>query len=369
MRKMMTKSVTAAALAAVGAIVGCSSSNGAGGGPYDSCLSSLLGGSCITCLQSHCGGALGNFQSGCGDYLGCICPGGNFSAPNAQSQTCGSKLGESSCLSTQGDAGVSACTACESACASSAGSSGGGTTFGTSSSSGGSNGNGSGSSSGSSTGNNGCTGPATLLPGPMAVSLSLTGVDFGDATGTEWMGIGFDLDGLCTTESSRNTCTLTTGAPWSAQDDGNAGIDNSYGRNICAIMDTAGGNGACSTRIAQAYLQTDANGTGTLVVGSMVYPARDVQISLNGSGGMAGGVLPTAGIAAAWQNAAGCISTSLCSSSALQSILMPLEQASDIMVDGSNSAGEACDGVSFGITFTGATPVTSLPTPPSCPCQ
>ena len=203
----------------------------------------------------------------------------------------------------------------------------------------------------------------------MAVSLSLTGVDFGDATATEWMGVGFNLDGLCTTQTSMNTCTLATGAPWSEQDDGNAGIDNSYGRNICAIMDTTAGTGACSTKITQAFLQTDASGTGTLVVGSMVYPARDVRISLDGSAGMAGGVLPTAGIAAAWQNAAGCISTSLCSGSALQSILMPLEQASDIMVDGSNSPGEACDGVSFGIKFTGSTPVTSLPTPPSCPCQ
>jgi hypothetical protein len=203
----------------------------------------------------------------------------------------------------------------------------------------------------------------------MAVSLSLSGVDFGDPTSTPWMGVGFNLDGLCTTEASRNTCTLATGAPWSEQDDGNDGIDNSYGRNICPIIYTAGGNGACSTQITQAYLQTDASGTGTLMVGSMVYPVRDVLISLNGSAGMAGGVMPTAGVVTAYQNAAGCIDTALCNSSALQSIVTPLQQASDIMVDGSNSTGEACDGVSFGITFAGSTPVTSLPAPPSCPCQ
>jgi hypothetical protein len=362
---MKTKSVMAAALAVVGAVVGCSSTNGAGGGPYDSCLGSLLGSACTSCLQSHCGGALGSFQSGCGDYLGCICPGGDFSAPNAQSETCTSKLAESSCVSTQGDAGVTACAACQSACGSSVGASSGGDNFGTSSSSGGANGNGTGSSSGS-TGSSNCG--LAFSPGPSAVTLSLTGVDFGDATSTEWMGIGFNLDGLCTTEASRNTCTLATGAPWSEQDDGANGIDNSYGRNICAIMDTTAGSGACSTKIAQAFLQTDASGNGTLVVGSMVYPARDVLISMNGSAGMAGGVLPTAGIATALQNAAACISTSLCNASALQSILMPIEQASDIMADGSNSTGEACDGVSFGITFTGSTPVTSLPSPQSCPC-
>jgi hypothetical protein len=183
------------------------------------------------------------------------------------------------------------------------------------------------------------------------------------------MNIGYDLDGLCTTQSSVDTCLLAAGAPLQAQDDGVDGIDNSYGHNLCAIFDTTAGNGACSTKISQAYLQTDATGTGTLVVGNMVYPVRDVHVALNGSGGMAGGVLPTSGVATAWMNAAPCISTSLCSGSALQSILSQLEQAADILSDGTNGAGTSCDSISFGLKFTGSTPVTTLPAPQSCPCQ
>ena len=135
------------------------------------------------------------------------------------------------------------------------------------------------------------------------------------------------------------------------------------------IMDAEAGSYACSSRIKQAYLQTDASGTGTLVLDSFVYPVRDVHIALSGAGGMAGGVLPTAGMAAAWKNAAGCISTSLCNASALESVLTQLAQASDIGADGSNTSGQACDGVSFGLIFTGSSPVSSLPMPPNCPCQ
>jgi hypothetical protein len=367
---MTKKWSMAAALATVGAVAmtACSGSGGgagANGGPYDSCLQSLVGSSCISCLRSNCGGALGDFETGCGDFLGCICPGGDFSAPNAQSTTCVSKLQESTCASSQGDAGGFACGACESACSLGGGSAGSG-----SSSSGGSQ-NGASSSGGTSSG----CGANSALPGTMAVSLSLTGVDLGDvdasgvASTSAWKSIGYNLDGKCTTSTSTDVCTLATGAPLQAQDDGVNGVDNSYGENLCPVMETLAGGYPCSSGIKQAYLQTDASGTGTLVLGSFVYPVRDVHISLSGSGGMAGGVLPTAGMATAWKNAAACIDTVFCNASALQSILTQLSQASDIGADGSNTAGAACDGVSFGIRFTGSTPVSTLPTPPSCPCQ
>ncbi|HEX8796203.1 MAG TPA: hypothetical protein VF765_34875 [Polyangiaceae bacterium] len=359
---MLKRWSIAAALTVAGAVAACSGSNGAGtgGGPYDACLQSLVGSSCISCLRSNCGGALGDFETGCGDYLGCICPGGDFSAPNAQSATCGSKLQESTCASSQGTGGGFACGACASACSLTGNTSSNGST----SSSGGSQNGGSSS---------GCSG-GSVLPGTMAVSLSLTGVDLGDvdATGvadsSAWKGIGFNLDGKCTTRTSTDTCTLAAGAAYSVQDDGVNGIDNSYGANLCPIFDTESGMYSCSSAIKQAYLQTDASGTGTLVLGSLVYPVRDVHIALNGSGGMAGGVLPTAGMEAAWKNAAACISTSLCNTSAIQSVLTQLAQASDIGADGSNAADATCDGISFGIRFTGSTPVSTLPMPPSCPC-
>lgn len=356
---MNTRWAMAAALTAAGAIVACSGSADSSGGQYDSCLQSLLGGSCISCLQSHCGGAVSGLETGCGDYLGCICPGGNFSAPNAQSTTCSSKLQESSCISTQGDGGALTCDACQSACAAVGGSQTTGGTVG-------------GNSSGSSGGGASTSCGNSFLPGTMAVTLSLTGVDLGDGSPYDWRGIGFNLDGKCTTNSSTDTCTLAAGASLNTQDDGTNGIDNSYGQNVCPILAGMTSNYPCSSGIKQAYLQTDANGTGTLVLSflslAMFYPVHDVHITLSGSGGMAGGVIPTAGFKAAWQNAAGCISTSLCSPSALQSVLTQFAQASDIGADGSNTAGTACDGVSFGIRFTGSTTVSSLPSAPSCSC-
>jgi hypothetical protein len=364
----------AAAVTAVGAIVACSgSTTGATGGQYDSCLGSLLGSACTACLNSNCGGALGDLERGCGDYFGCICPGGNFSAPNAESPTCASKLQESSCIATQGDGGATTCSACQSACSSGTGSSSGGSGFGSSSGStdGGGFGSSSGTSNGSSSGSNGGCGNS-VLPGTGAVTLSLTGVDFGDVTASDWKSIGFNLDGKCTTASSTDVCTLESGAPTSTQDDGATGIDNSYGENLCPIMEATAGAGACSTRIPQVYLQTDANGAGSLVMGSggtvTAYPVRDVHIAMSGSGGMAGGVMPTAGFAAAMQNAAACISASLCSGAALQSILTQIEQASDIVADGSNASGPQCDGISFGIKFTGSSPASSVPAETTCPC-
>jgi hypothetical protein len=95
---------------------------------------------------------------------------------------------------------------------------------------------------------------------------------------------------------------------------------------------------------------------------------RDVHITVSGSGGMAGGVITTSGLTAAWRNGAGCFDTALCNQSALQAFQTQLAQASDIGSDGSNTAGTACDGVSFGIRFTGSTPVSSLPSPMSCTC-
>jgi hypothetical protein len=207
------------------------------------------------------------------------------------------------------------------------------------------------------------------------VSLSLTGLNLGDGNGNavDWQGLGWNLDGKCTTATSTDVCSLTAGAARQTQDDGNGGIDNSYGDNICAIMEATAGTGACSTKISQAYLQTDASGSGTLSMefGTQLIalPVKDVYVQTSGAGGVAGGVMPTAGVIAVMQAAAACISSSLCGASAFQSIATQFQQASDILSDGSNAPGSACDAISFGLKFTGSTTVASVPVPASCPCQ
>ena len=94
----------------------------------------------------------------------------------------------------------------------------------------------------------GCGGgpPASAL---RAVSLAMTQVNFGDdPDATAWEGIGLDLDGKCTIATSTDVCQLAAGSPRATQVDGTGGIDNSFGANVCAIMDTTMGTGSCSTK-------------------------------------------------------------------------------------------------------------------------
>jgi hypothetical protein len=192
------------------------------------------------------------------------------------------------------------------------------------------------------------------------MSLILTGVDLGDGTVNDWMSIGFDLDGKCTTKTSTDVCTLAPGAPKSTQVDGAGGIDNSWGENICPILVTTSGTGSCSTKIARVYVKTDPSGAGTLSLDlggePLEFPIRDAYVAMTGSGGVLGAVAPTSGVVSAMQAVAGAISLSLCAGSAFQSIAQQIEQASDILLDGSNVPAQPCGAISMGIKFTGYSP-------------
>lgn len=74
-----------------------------------------------------------------------------------------------------------------------------------------------------------------------------------------------------------------------------------------------------------------------------------------------------------WMYAAG--STSLCFATAAQAVVQQIEQASDIMADGSNGPGQQCDGISVGLGFEATAvklgqartlPATPVPPPPVC---
>lgn len=58
-------------------------------------------------------------------------------------------------------------------------------------------------------------------------------------TTTAWKNFGYDIDGLTTTSSSINVCTLAQGAPKSDQTDGTNGIDNSWGATLLPIIQSA----------------------------------------------------------------------------------------------------------------------------------
>jgi len=68
-------------------------------------------------------------------------------------------------------------------------------------------------------------------------------------------------------------------------------------------------------------------------------------------GGILSGVIATDELILQMRNAAGRISTSLCSASAFESIADQIRTAQDILVDGSIDPTRACDGISFGLGF------------------
>ena len=71
------------------------------------------------------------------------------------------------------------------------------------------------------------------------------------------------------------------------------------------------------------------------------------------AGGTVSGVLSTTELLATLGDAAGWISQSLCNGSAFDSIAQQISQAQDILLDGTNAAGQPCDAISIGLGFDG----------------
>jgi hypothetical protein len=208
------------------------------------------------------------------------------------------------------------------------------------------------------------------------VSLAMSRVNFGDSpTADAWKQIGFNLDGKVTTATSTDVCALVPGANAAEQDDGQDGIDNSFGENICPILDMLDESGPCSTGISQTYVVTDASGSGTVTIQlsplfSWTIPITDAHVVLNGDGsGMLGAVTATVGLINALDEASAAVNRCfMAGGQPGQSILMQFEQASDFLSDGSNSAGHQCDAISIGMQFWDATPFDGvLPIPDACP--
>jgi hypothetical protein len=170
------------------------------------------------------------------------------------------------------------------------------------------------------------------------VSLAMTHVNFGDSpTADAWKQIGFNLDGRVTTATSTDVCQLEPGANPAAQDDGQDGIDNSFGENLCPILDTTFGVSSYSTAVPQTYVVTDASGSGTLAIqfaGTTVglkIPIVEAHVVVNDDGsGMLGAVAPTAGMINALDAAAAAANRCTMAGGQPDSILTQFEQASDI---------------------------------------
>jgi hypothetical protein len=156
--------------------------------------------------------------------------------------------------------------------------------------------------------------------------------------------------------------------------DGVNGIDNSFGANICPILDDTTGAGACSTQITQTYVVTDATGTGTLAIHFGIYwievPIADASVTNSGGTGTLGAVMKPGDFLAALNNAtfaSGVSAMEVCNGDpAFDSIYFDVQQAADIVGDGSNAPGRTCDAISIGMQFFDATTFTgSLPNLPA----
>jgi hypothetical protein len=113
-----------------GGVFACSGSTSSGG--TTGCLQQSVSGACYSCVTSHCGSQVSNYESSCTNYISCICPGGTYDACNVAS--CSSQLTTSgACQGADLAVGQCATAACASECATTSGSSSGGTCTGSSS--------------------------------------------------------------------------------------------------------------------------------------------------------------------------------------------------------------------------------------------
>jgi len=146
-------------------------------------------------------------------------------------------------------------------------------------------------------------------------------------------------------------------------------------------------NGAPLVAFAQSYVDegtlvtSPPSGLGALSIGSaggvsFTLPVTHVQIAMpvapdatGATSGTLAAILPADAFAAFAVGIAGRLSSSFCSAASLAAITTMIEQASDILVDGTQDPTKPCDGISMGLGFS-ATRVelgapTTVPAPPN----
>jgi len=240
----------------------------------------------------------------------------------------------------------------------------GGTEGGTSGTSGATSGGTSGTSGATSGGTSGSSGafeggsvtpvcaPALVPPTALAaVSIKFDALDASGGAQSGWRSIGFDRDGLCTTKDSTDVCMRAAGAPATAQDDGDNGIDNAWGHTITPLLTNL------SSQAIAGYLTTDATGAGTLRLAfggnAMDVPVTSAKVIRQGTTATISAIVPTEAFVTVMARIAGRISASLCSGSTLDSIKQTIRQASDLPLMGAQSPLVACAAISLGATLAG----------------
>ncbi len=233
-----------------------------------------------------------------------------------------------------------------------------------------------------------------------------------------WKAYGENLDGIVSTKIPNGECKLVAGADSAKREDGNAGIDNSFGKTVLGFIlslvptptKTAndaiakGGRTMILNRLpatppgpeSALSVSTTPAMNGRLVAsgiakGTFYYelplagstwriPIRHARVTmtvsadgLRAEGGILAGIIPTEELVVEIAKAAGRMSPQLCGGSTLDTIKQTIRQAADILVDGTQDPSKDCDAISIGIGFEAtkvtATGVAPEPPPVPDPCQ
>jgi hypothetical protein len=202
-----------------------------------------------------------------------------------------------------------------------------------------------------------------------AISISFQGIDTGVANET-WRGRGFDRDGHCTTQLSTDVCQRVMNASASTQEDGDAGIDNSWGHFIQPVL---AGFGAPAT--ATGFLTTDPSGDGTLLLdlgskGRLSVPVKNARIDRHDPTATVSLVVPTESFITQLAKLAARGDPSYCdpNNPTLVSIENQVRSASDIPVGLDQNPAIACNGISLGGNRTGIADVTTPDLDAGNPC-
>jgi hypothetical protein len=131
------------------------------------------------------------------------------------------------------------------------------------------------------------------------------------------------------------------------------------------------------------FVAAPPSGLGTIWIGTkdgiayklaITHMQLEMRIASDASGatgGILSGILPTDALVEVARSASERISMALCSAAAFASIATQFEQASDILVDGTQDPTKSCDGVSIGLGFSASRvqlgPTTTVP-PAADPC-
>lgn len=252
-----------------------------------------------------------------------------------------------------------------------AGTGDGGTDGGLGTSGGSSGGTSGGTSGGSSGGTSGtpadggptCTPAAVPADAVAAVTIKFDRIDTGGGASNAWKPIGFDRDGLCTTQLSKDVCQRVAGADSAKQLDGDDGIDNSYGHTITPFL------AALQPMEGSGYVATDGTGTGKLVLqlngSALNVPLTFAKVVRSGTTATLSAIIPTEAFVTEMARVAGYVSTQLCGGSTLDTIKQTIRQASDMPGSGGQqSLSTTCAAISIGANLTGVVNGTAPMVPP-----